>query len=257
MTTSTPSDFKVTYYDEPKVETSSIPNLGGILTTGDLYKKGKFDYSAWAKTAQRIRENAPNWYFALQPNSEGDFVWKTPNNTGLLMGYFQNVITGIKLPLYPYAITEGPNKPIVYEKISANDIQNSHRRCLCACACYSFGDAFELWARVEVKEEDQEKKVEEKKGISRTPDKPNQQPEPVESIEDKNYGKPIAQPALEAVVQKIMSLSEKYPKKKDEVLNKYKSQFGITSEKIGPADIRTAEQGQFLTLLINEIDSTL
>ena len=257
MTTSTPSDFKVSYYDEPTVETSSIPNLGGILTTGDLYKKGKFDYSAWAKTAQRIRENAPNWYFALQPNSEGDFVWKTPNNTGLLMGYFQNVITGIKLPLYPYAITEGPNKPIVYEKISANDIQNSHRRCLCACACYSFGDAFELWARVEVKEEDQEKKVEEKKGITRTPTKPKQEPEPVESIEDKDYGKPIAQPALEAVVQKIMSLSEKYPKKKDEVLNKYKSQYGITSEKIGPADIRTAEQGQFLTLLINEIDSTL
>ena len=47
---------------------NTIPNLGGILTTGDLYKKGKFDYSAWAKTAQRIRENAPNWYFALQPN---------------------------------------------------------------------------------------------------------------------------------------------------------------------------------------------
>ena len=257
MTTSTPSDFKVSYYDEPTVETSSIPNLGGILTTGDLYKKGKFDYSAWAKTAQRIRENAPNWYFALQPNSEGDFVWKTPNNTGLLMGYFQNVITGIKLPLYPYAITEGPNKPIVYEKISANDIQNSHRRCLCACACYSFGDAFELWARVEVKEEDQEKKVEEKKGISRTPTKPKQEPEPVESIEDKDYGKPIAQPALEAVVQKIMWISEKYPKKKDEVLDKYKSQYGITSEKIGPPDIRTAEQGQFLTLLINEIDSTL
>ena len=96
-----------------------------------------------------------------------------------------------------------------------------------------------------------------KKGISRTPTKPKQEPEPVESIEDKDYGKPIAQPALEAVVQKIMNLSEKYPNKKDEVLDKYKSQFGITSEKIGPADIRTAEQGQFLTLLINEIDSTL
>ena len=235
---------------------NTIPNLGGILTTGDLYKKGKFDYSAWAKTAQRIRENAPNWYFALQPNSEGDFVWKTPNNTGLLMGYFQNVITGIKLPLYPYAITEGPNKPIVYEKISANDIQNSHRRCLCACACYSFGDAFELWARVEVKELDQEQQ-ETKDGIARTPDKPNQQPEPVESIEDKNYGKPIAQPALEAVVGKMMNLAEKYPTLKDGVINKFKKKYGITTETIGPADIRTAEQGQFLTLLINEIDSTL
>ena len=133
----------------PPVKTYTIPNLGGILTTGDLYKKGKFDYSAWAKTAQRIRENAPNWYFALEPNKDGDFVWKQPDNSGLLMGYFQNVVTRIKLPLFPYAITNNYNKTIEYEKISANDVQNSHRRCLCACGCYSFGDAFELWARVE------------------------------------------------------------------------------------------------------------
>ena len=240
----------------PPVEIYTIPNLGGILTTGDLYKKGKFDYSAWAKTAQRIRENAPNWYFALQPNSEGDFVWKTPNNTGLLMGYFQNVITGIKLPLFPYAITNNYNTPIDYEKISANDVQNSHRRCLCACGCYSFGDAFELWARVEVKELDQEQE-ETKEGITRTPDKPNQQPEPVESIEDKNYGKPISQFALKAVVNKMINLSDKYPNKKEEVINKFKKQYGITSEQLGHADIRTAEQGKALTLLINEIDSTL
>ena len=80
---------------------------------------------------------------------------------------------------------------------------------------------------------------------------------PVESIEDKNYGKPIAQPALEAVVGKMMNLAEKYPTLKDEVINKFKKQYGITTETIGPTDIRTAEQGQFLTLLINEIDSTL
>jgi uncharacterized protein YlxP (DUF503 family) len=54
-----------------------------------------------------------------------------------------------------------------------------------------------------------------------------------------------------------MSLSQKYPDKKDEVLNKYKKQFNITAERIGAADIRTAEQGKFLTLLINEIDSSL
>ena len=240
----------------PPVEIYTIPNLGGILTTGDLYKKGKFDYSAWAKTAQRIRVNAPNWYFALQPNSEGDFVWKTPNNTGLLMGYFQNVITGIKLPLFPYAITNNYNTPIDYEKISANDVQNSHRRCLCACGCYSFGDAFELWARVEVKELDQEQE-ETKEGITRTPDKPNQQPEPVESIKDKNYGKPISKYAKDAVVTKMMNLTKQYPDKKDSVIDKFKKMFDITQEGIGPDDIRTAEQGKALTLLINEIDSTL
>ena len=240
----------------PPVETYIIPNLGGILTTGDLYKKGKFDYSAWAKTAQRIRENAPNWYFALEPNRDGDFVWKQPDNSGLLMGYFQNVVTGIKLPLFPYAITNNYNTPIVYEKISANDVQNSHRRCLCACGCYSFGDAFELWARVEVKELDQEQK-ETKEGITRTPDKPNQQPEPVESIKDKDYGKPISQFAKDAVVTKMMNLSKQYPNKKDSVIDKFKKMFDITQEGIGPDDIRTAEQGKALTLLINEIDSTL
>ena len=240
----------------PPVETYTIPNLGGILTTGDLYKKGKFDYSAWAKTAQRIRENAPNWYFALEPNKDGDFVWKQPDNTGLLMGYFQNVVTGIKLPLFPYAITNNYNTPIEYEKISANDVQNSHRRCLCACGCYSFGDAFELWARVEVKELDQEQK-EGKEGITRTPDKPNQQPEPVESIKDKDYGKPISQFAKDAVVTKMMNLTKQHPDKKDSVIDKFKKMFDITAEGIGPDDIRTAEQGKALTLLINEIDSTL
>ena len=240
----------------PPVETYIIPNLGGILTTGDLYKKGKFDYSAWAKTAQRIRENAPNWYFALEPNRDGDFVWKQPDNSGLLMGYFQNVVTGIKLPLFPYAITNNYNTPIDYEKISANDVQNSHRRCLCACGCYSFGDAFELWARVEVKELDQEQK-ETKEGITRTPDKPNQQPEPVESIKDKNYGKPISKYAKDAVVTKMMNLTKQHPDKKDSVIDKFKKMFDITAEGIGPDDIRTAEQGKALTLLINEIDSTL
>ena len=137
--------------DDPQIKTHSIPNLGGILTKGDIYKKGKFDYSQWAKTAQRIRENAPNWYFALEPSPEGGFVWKAPDGTGYLMGFFQNVITGIRLPLYPYAVTVRNNNTVKFNEITANDIQNSHRRCLCACACYSFGDAFELWARVEVK----------------------------------------------------------------------------------------------------------
>ena len=236
----------------------TLPNLGGTIVTDDIYYKGKFKYSAWAKTAQRIRENAPNWFFALEPNPEGGFVWKAPNNTGYILGYFQNVITGIKLPLYPYAITFGYNKPVPFDEISANDIQNSHRRCLCACACYSFGDAFELWAQVEIKELDQEEKTDEKEGkIARTPTKPKQPLESVESIEDKNYGKPIAKSALDAVVTKMTNLSQKYPDKKDLVIDKYKKQFGITSEKIGPADIRTAEQGQFLTIAINEIDSNL
>ncbi len=241
---------------EEQLPDMNIPNLGGTIVEDDIYYKGKFKYSAWAKTAQRIRDNAPNWYFALEPNPEGGFVFKAPNNTGYIMGYFQNIVSGTKLPLYPYAITAGYNKPVSFDEISANDIQNSHRRCLCACACYSFGDAFELWAQIEIKGLDQEEEEKEDR-IKRTPDKPNDKGEPVESIEDKNYGKPISKYAKDAVVTKMMNLSKKYPTIKDSVIDKFKKMFDITQEGIGPDDIRTAEQGKALTLLINEIDSTL
>ena len=241
---------------EEQLPDMNIPNLGGTIVEDDIYYKGKFKYSAWAKTAQRIRDNAPNWYFALEPNPEGGFVFKAPNNTGYIMGYFQNIVSGTKLPLYPYAITAGYNKPVSFDEISANDIQNSHRRCLCACACYSFGDAFELWAQIEIKGLDQEEEEKEDR-IKRTPDKPNDKGEPVESIEDKNYGKPISKYAKDAVVTKMKNLSKKYPDKKDSVIDKFKKMFDITAEGIGPDDIRTAEQGKALTLLINEIDSTL
>ena len=93
--------------------------------------------------------------------------------------------------------------------------------------------------------------------IKRTPSKPNDKGEPVESIEDKNYGKPISQPALKAVVAKMINLTKKYPNKKDSVIKKFMKMFDIEQEGIGPDDIRTAEQGKALTLLINEIDSTL
>ena len=238
--------------------TATLPNLAGVIKTTDIYKKMKFDYVAWAKTAQILREHAPGWQFCLDKSTSEEgissYIFQAPDGTGFLMGYFEHIDTNVKTTLFPFAITDNANRPL--SKISSVNFQNSHRRCLCACACFTFGLAYELWAQIEI---DEAKQItpEPKKGISRTPTKPKQEPEPIESIEDKDYGKPIAQPALEAVVQKIMNLSEKYPKKKDEVLNKYKSQFGITSEKIGPADIRTAEQGQFLTLLINEIDSTL
>ena len=238
--------------------TTTLPNLAGVIKTTDIYKKMKFDYVAWAKTAQILREHAPGWQFCLDKSTSEEgissYIFQAPDGSGFLMGYFEHIDTSIKTTLFPFAITDNANKPL--KTISSVNFQNSHRRCLCACACFTFGLAYELWAQIEI---DEAKQVtpEPKKGITRTPTKPKQEPEPVESIEDKDYGKPIAQPALEAVVQKIMNLTQKYPKKKDEVLNKYKSQFGITSEKIGPADIRTAEQGQFLTLLINEIDSTL
>ena len=122
---------------------------------------------------------------------------------------------------------------------------------------YALGAAYGIGSEVDDDAMSLTEPPADKTGITRTPTKPKQGPDPIESIENKNYGNPIAKPALDVLVKKIMKLSEKYPDKKDQVINKYKKEYKITAEKIGPADIRTAEQGKFLTLLINEIDSSL
>ena len=43
---------------QEKLPEIKIPNLGGLITEAELYYKGKVPYCSWAKTAQRIRENA-------------------------------------------------------------------------------------------------------------------------------------------------------------------------------------------------------
>ena len=237
----------------------TLPNLAGVIKTTDIYKKMKFDYVAWAKTAQILREHAPGWQFCLDKSTSEEgvssYIFKAPDGTGFLMGYFEHIDTGVKTTLFPFAITDNANRPL--QKITSVNFQNSHRRCLCACACFTFGLAYELWAQIEIEDAKKEEVNKREGKIARTPTKPKQPLESVDSIEDKNYGKPIAKNALDAVVTKMTNLSQKYPDKKDLVIDKYKKQFGITSEKIGPADIRTAEQGQFLTIAINEIDSNL
>ena len=240
--------------------TTTLPNLAGVIKTTDIYKKMKFDYVAWAKTAQILREHAPGWQFCLDKSTSEEgissYIFQAPDGTGFLMGYFEHIDTNVKTTLFPFAITDNANRPL--SKISSVNFQNSHRRCLCACACFTFGLAYELWAQIEIEDAKKEEALPEKENrIKRTPSKPNDKGEPVESIKDKNYGEPISKYAKDAVVTKMINLTKQYPDKKDSVIDKFKKMFDITAEGIGPDDIRTAEQGKALTLLINEIDSTL
>ena len=176
--------------------TTTLPNLAGVIKTTDIYKKMKFDYVAWAKTAQILREHAPGWQFCLDKSTSEEgissYIFQAPDGSGFLMGYFEHIDTSIKTTLFPFAITDNANRPL--KTISSVNFQNSHRRCLCACACFTFGLAYELWAQIEIEDAKKEEALPEKEDrIRRTPNKPNDKGEPVESIEDKNYGKPIAQ----------------------------------------------------------------
>ena len=237
--------------------TTSLPNLAGVIKTSDLYKKMKFDYVPWAKTAQLLREHAPGWQFFLRPsNPNGDifsYVHVAPDNTGFLMGYFEHIETGRQTSPNVFAITDNANRPIPLEKISCNSIQNSHRRCLCACACKDFGLAYELWAQIEIDEAKQSPPPP-KVGTSEPPTKPNQELAPVS--EKAKTDPPISREARTLLLEQLQSLHESNPDKMKELVESFRKKFGIKDTKI-TRHITTALHGEFLSHAISKIDDTL
>lgn len=139
-----------------------IPDLSGAITKDDIKKKGgsfKADYIPWAQTQKILSENAPGWFFNIEPAPDGSFIWKTPKDSGFIMGYFQK--DNYKTPMFPYAITDHTHKAISYKNISSKEFCNNHRRALCATACYTFNLAYELWAQIEIQEEGEKEEQEE------------------------------------------------------------------------------------------------
>ena len=131
----------------------TIPNLAGVIKKDDIYQKGggsfKASYVAWAKTSQLIRDHAPGWFFYLAAKNE-EYVWSSPDGSGYLMCFFENGEQ--RTPLFPFPIMDNRNMPVKLEKISSRIFTDSHRRALCACAAFTFGLAYELWANEEVLE---------------------------------------------------------------------------------------------------------
>ena len=234
--------------------TTSLPNLAGVIKTSDLYKKMKFDYVPWAKTAQLLREHAPGWQFFLRPsNPNGDifsYVHVAPDNTGFLMGYFEHIETGRQTSPNVFAITDNANRPIPLEKISCNSIQNSHRRCLCACACKDFGLAYELWAQIEIDEAKQSPPPP-KVGTSETPTKPNQELAPVS--EKAKTDPPISREARTLLLEQLSNLDKSNPDKMKELVESFRNKFGIKDTKIS-RHITTALHGEFLSHAISKLD---
>lgn len=130
------------------------PNLAGVITKDDVSTKGtgnfKADYVNWARIAHLLHIHAPGWEFHLRksPDQFG-YVWKAPNDTGYVVGYFTGPGDQVT-PDFPQSVMDNRNNPVPFERISARDVTDTHRRCLCTTAAYTFGLAYELWAKEEV-----------------------------------------------------------------------------------------------------------
>mgnify|MGYP003109770812 CR=1 FL=1 len=138
----------------PSSPSQLFPNLGNVITTDDVSQKGtgsyKADYVNWCRTMHLLHEHAPGWQFHLHLDvTLGGHVWKAPNGTAYVVGYFTGP-DGQRTPDFPQAIMDNRNNAIAYDKVSARDLTDSHRRCLCTAAAAQFGLAWQLWAREEV-----------------------------------------------------------------------------------------------------------
>lgn len=125
------------------------PDLAGVISKEDVFRKGNADFVAWARIANYLHKHAPGWQVAMRSDPSGQHVWKAPNGTAYLVLYFVGPDGTIKED-FPYAITDNRNNPIQFEQVSARMLTDSHRRGFCAAAAMNFGLAYELWAKEEV-----------------------------------------------------------------------------------------------------------
>lgn len=129
---------------------AEIPNLAGVATA-DLVEKiggGNFQasYINWSRTLHLLRTHAPGWLPELVASEAGEILHRAPQGGYLLICFCH--ADGTQTPAVPQAIMDPRNAAIPYDKITARDITDTHRRGVCMAAALTFGLAYELWAKV-------------------------------------------------------------------------------------------------------------
>ena len=126
-----------------------LPYLAGVVTENDVRQKGSGSYAAdfvsWAKIMQLINKHAPGWQPCVIPAGDNP-VHKAPNLTAYLVIIFKHADEG-ETSEWPQAIMDNRNNPIPYDKVTARDITDTHRRAICSAAAAFFSLGYELWAR--------------------------------------------------------------------------------------------------------------
>ena len=121
-----------------------LPNLAGVITKQDVESKGNADYVSWARTMQLLHQHAPGWLPDAILADGGGLLHCCPNGCYLLIRFVHT--DGSATPAVPQAVMDNRNNAIPFDKISARDITDTHRRGLAMAAALQFGLASELWA---------------------------------------------------------------------------------------------------------------
>lgn len=145
------------------------PNLAGVATAElvDTIGTGKFSaaYINWSRTMNLLRTHAPGWLPELVETKAGDILHQSPVGAYLLIRFRHgDAVT----PAVPQAVMDTRNAAIPLDRITARDITDTHRRGVCMAAAFTFGLAYELWAKLPL-ESGYQAQEEERPGYGRVP----------------------------------------------------------------------------------------
>ena len=204
---------------------TEYPNLGAVITQADVSTKGTGSYAAdyvnWCRVTHLLHDNAPGWQFALKAHEETGHVWKAPDGTAYVVGCFEH-INGSDTPPFPQAIMDNRNNAIAFEKVTARDLTDAHRRCLCTAAAAQFGLAWQLWAREPVENPHREEQA--KPALQQ--EAPKEEPSQVRDTQPKRQIKltPAASPKESKIVfltdeevEEIKGWVKAYDKRDDQI----------------------------------------
>lgn len=129
--------------------TDALPNLAKIATADLVENIGtgnfKASYINWSRTVHLLRENAPGWEPEIVLTANGEVLHRAPVGAFMMLRFRkgERVTEAI-----PQAVMDNRNAAIPFDKITARDITDTHRRGICLAAAMTFGLAYELWAKM-------------------------------------------------------------------------------------------------------------
>jgi hypothetical protein len=234
----------------------TYPNLAGVITKDDVYSKGSGSYAAsyvaWARIANHLHTNANGWEFHLKQTQDGNHVWKAPDGTGYLIGYFTGPEDQATAD-FPFPIMDNRNNAIQFDKISARALTDAHRRALCACAAFTLSLGYELWAKEEVAEAGSNAAapvIEEKPKAAA---KPKAEPEPAKkatAVLDLTE-MPVSEEEYNLVIGLLTEVHGKSPKKITELTEAFRKEYKLDAKAALSKEIKTQAHVEFINAFLS------